>query len=549
MMIIITTSVEKTKLLFESFCMKLSHLLFTCRCFLLSLPYNLTLQLFLSLPSFYIHLAYFILFSVAGFFILKVSSSSISRPSDLDLFFTSVSAVAVSSMSTVEMEVFSDFQLVVLTVLMLIGGEVFISLFKLQFSKSMLSKNHLVYGKSSPQSNSEARIDVNQIELGLVRINDHSAFRNKLTSKTDGFDTPEEEESKYITKSINCLSHVIVAYFFVAHALCSILIVFYMDSIPSAKQILENKGIKVTTFSVFTAVSSFTNCGFIPTNENMMVFKKFSGLLLIIIPQCLVGNTLFPTCLLIFIYVLKSCTKRPEFDYILSHRSQLGYSHLMCKKRACYLAATVVGFMLIQFVIFVSMEWNNSGAMEGLSSYEKIVAALFQVTNTRHTGELAFDLSTISPAVLVVFIIMMYLSPYTSFLPDGENKGPDAKDKITCTTRKTTWVEYLRFSEPTYLVIFIVLICISERHNLKEDPLNFSVLNIIIEVISAYGNVGYSMGYSCGRRIKSDGECKDAYNGFAGRWSNTGKWMLIIVMLFGRLKCFHKGGGKAWKLL
>lgn len=445
------------------------------------------------------------------------------------------------------MEVFSDFQLVLLTILMLVGGEVFISLVKLQFSESVFSKNHLVHGNSSlsnpTPSNTENSIDVNQIELGLVQIDDHSV-KHELTSNIDLVHKSEEEESKYINKSIKYLSYAIATHFLAAHVLCSFLIIFYIDSVPSAKQILEKKGIKVTTFSVFTAVSSFTNCGFIPTKENMMVFKKYTGLLLIIIPQCLVGNTLYPTCLLIVIYILKTCTKRPEFGYILNNHNKLGYCHLMSKKKCCYLSATVLGFILIQFLIFVSMEWNNSGAMEGLNSYEKLVGSLFQVTNTRHTGESVFDLSTISPAVLVVFIIMMYLSPYTSFLPYGEKKGPDVDNNM-----KTTWVEYLRFSEPTYLTIFVVLICISERNNLKDDPLNFNVLNIIIEVISAYGNVGFSMGYSCGRRIKSDGQCKDAYYGFAGRWSPTGKWILIIVMLFGRLKYFHKGGGKAWKLL
>lgn len=541
---IITTSVKKIKPLFESLCMKLSHLLYSCRCLLSFFLNNLVLQLFLSLPSFCIHLAYFILFSFIGFFILKVSSSSISRPGDLDLLFTSVSAVSVSSMSTVEMEVFSNFQLVVMTILMLIGGEVFISLVKLQFSKSMFSKNHT-------SSNSENSIDVNQIELGLVQINDHGVKHELTRSNIDVNHKSEDEESKYISKSIKYLSYAIATHFLAAHVLCSFLINVYINSVPSAKQILENKGIKVATFSIFTAVSSFTNCGFIPTKENMMVFKKYTGLLLIIIPQCLVGNTLYPTCLLIVIYLLKTCTKRPEFGYILKNHNKMGYCHLMSKKKCCYLAATVIGCILIQFVIFVSMEWNNSGAMEGLNSYQKLVGSLFQVTNTRHTGESVFDLSTISPAVLVVFIIMMYLSPYTSFLPDGVKKGPavEVDDNITFTRTKATWLEYLRFSELTYLTIFVVLICISERNNLKEDPLNFNVLNIIVEVVSAYGNVGFSMGYSCERRIKSDGQCKDAYYGFAGRWSHTGKWILIIVMLYGRLKYFHKGGGKAWKLL
>ncbi|KHN28104.1 sodium transporter HKT1-like [Glycine soja] len=538
---------------------------------------------------FFVQLCYFVILSLLGYLGLKVSKPRTPvRPNDLDLFYTSVSASTVSSMVAVEMEVFSNSQLILLTLLMFVGGEVFTSVLDLifaryKFTQSVQNKvpTHHSYQTQSEFSPVEhicgldknndntnpfsptkkPPINANQIELGLVSIH-HSESENHKPSDSKLPDTYLQFLQIKKTKSninvpkgtvesfndsdrlkYNCLSFltfVVLGYLVVVQFVGFSFVSLYITLVPSARQVLKNKGIKIATFSLFTIVSTFASCGFIPTNENMMVFKKNSGLLLLVLPHILLGNTLYPPCLRLVIMALKRVTRREEYSHLLKNFKDVGYDHMLSALHCCLLVATVLGFNLVQFVMFCSVEWNTK-IMEGLNVYEKVVASLFQVTNARHSGESVFDLSSISSAILVLFVVMMYLPPYTTFLPVREHENDVKRNEKSV-------VECLVFSQLSYLVIFIILICITESNSLKEDPLNFNVLNITLEVISAYGNVGLSMGYSCARQLKPDATCKDSWVGFSGRWSSKGKFILILVMFFGRLKKFNMKGGKAWNL-
>ncbi|KAI3447298.1 hypothetical protein Pfo_003963 [Paulownia fortunei] len=498
---------------------------------------------------FWVELGYFITLSSLGFLALKASKPRrvpLFMPKDIDLFFTSVSAVTVSSMSTIEMEVFSNTQLVFLTIIMFVCGEVFASMLGLYLMRAKMKQQGrtVKYKIESPSTESDSWTDSNDhIEL---RMDTHlGAEKSDTKLETEAKSMEEEEGLKF--KSVKSLAYLVSGYLLVVHVAGSTLISIYFSLVPSARKVLKKKGLDPQTFSIFTTVSTFANCGFVPTSENMMVFRKNLGLLLILIPQVLMGNTLYPACLRFAILSLEKITKKAEFSYMLNNSRELGYRHLLPGMHSVYLSITAFGFIVVQLVVFCSLEWNSE-ASGGLSGYQKLVGSLFQVVNSRHAGESVFDLSAVSPAILVLFVLMMYLPAYTSFLPIEEAENISTSEEGKKRSKKVDFWEHILFPQLSYLTIFTFLICITEREKMKRDPLNFNVLNIVVEVISAYGNVGFSVGYSCERQINPDGYCKDAWYGFAGRWSNEGKVVLILVMFFGRLKKFNMRGVRAWIL-
>nr|XP_011465736.1 PREDICTED: LOW QUALITY PROTEIN: sodium transporter HKT1-like [Fragaria vesca subsp. vesca] len=538
---------------FACFGKKLHHL---CSCSFLKLAFLSQSMGFLLLcyyrflllraKQFWVELVYFVTLSFLGYWVLKVlpvRTTDSFTPRNLDLFFASVSATTVSSMSTVEMEVFSNDQLIVMTIQMFIGGEVFTSMVGLHFKKfklMMMSTKEKIASVNSSSSSSSARAIDENIELGL-------AIKPEFPKDQSDQIPAVNDQSLKLQNSIELLGYVVLAYLLVVHFLGVAMVLVYLAFTSSARNIVKNKGLNVHTFSFFTTVSTFSSCGFVPTNENMIVFSKNSGLLLILIPQVLLGNKLYPSCLRYTVWLLGKLFKKQtdSCNYLLKNTKEVGYLHLLPTPHSSLLVVTVFGFILVQLVPFAIMEWSSE-SLSGLNSFQKIIGSLFQtVNNSRHTGETIVDLSIISPAILVLFIVMMYLPPYTSFLPAKENDQYDLQPHDQRRKkRRGKLMENLIFSQLSYLTVFIILVCITERKRLKEDPLNFNVLNIVLEVISAYGNVGFTTGYSCKRQLNPNGDCQDKWYGFSGRWSDEGKILLIAVMFFGRLKKFNMDGGK-----
>ncbi|KAK4415724.1 Cation transporter HKT2 [Sesamum alatum] len=119
---------------------------------------------------FWIELGYSISLSLLGFLALKASEprivSSPVIPKDIDLFFTSTSVATVSGLSTIEMEFFSNSQLVFLTILMFVGGEAFTSMLGLGLVLMRAKIQHTRTADNPQKTDS----DDHDIQLAVVAV-------------------------------------------------------------------------------------------------------------------------------------------------------------------------------------------------------------------------------------------------------------------------------------------------------------------------------------------------------------------------------------------
>ncbi|KAM0915302.1 hypothetical protein ACQ4PT_010915 [Festuca glaucescens] len=490
----------------------------------------------LHVHPFWIQLSYFLAIAILGSVLLmslKPSNPEFSPPF-IDMLYLSTSALTVSGLSTIKMEDLSSSQIVVLTLLMLVGGEIFVSLVGL-----MLRVNH--------QDNQDLpSVKISSLPVELEAIDGVVLCDESPLDKAALAIPPKSSEEFKRSRSVKRLGYVVFGYFAVTHVLGFLLVLLYITHEPTASAPLNKKGINIVLFSMSITVASFANGGLVPTNENMAIFSKNSGLLLLLSGQILAGNTLFPLFLRMLVWFLGRLTKVKDLRLMIKNPEEMHFGSLLPRLPTVFLSTTVIGLVAAAVTLFCAVDWNSS-VFDGLSSYQKTVNAFFMVVNARHSGENSIDCSLMSPAILVLFIVMMYLPSSATFAPpNGDTKTTDENTK----GKRWSFVQNFAFSPLGCNAIFVIVACITERRRLRNDPLNFSTLNMIFEVISAYGNAGLSTGYSCSRLHQLHPEiiCQDKPYSFSGWWSDGGKFILVLVMLYGRLKAFSMGTGKSWKV-
>ncbi|KAK4229247.1 cation transport protein-domain-containing protein [Podospora fimiseda] len=274
---------------------------------------------------------------------------------------------------------------------------------------------------------------------------------------------------------------------------------------------------------------------------------------------------------------------KDTFRFILTYPRRV-YTNLFPARATWWLVFMLVLLNSVDWVAFELLNLGNP-AIESIPPGSRVLDGLFQALAVRSGGFYVVPIPSVYIGLQVLYVIMMYISVYPvvitmrhSNVYEERSLGIYEEDEVTETdpeqapptsaysrqrrnsmvttlsraiSHTFTWHGVGARSPPSpaqkssesrisfisqqihgqlahdlwWLVLAILVIVTINTSHFMEDPVNFSVFNVIFEVVSAYGCVGISVGLP-----------NESYS-FCGSWKGASKLVLCVVMLRGR----HRG--------
>ncbi|GKZ40869.1 hypothetical protein AbraIFM66951_006407 [Aspergillus brasiliensis] len=351
--------------------------------------------------------------------------------------------------------------------------------------------------------------------------------------------TPEERERlggvEY--KAVSLLL-VIVALYWVLFLLGGIIgmgtwIAVNHPDIPRAN------GLSPFWTGAFFAVSAFVNSGMSLLDANMTAFQTKYDLPL-------------PSW----------ASWKVTLDFILDHPRRV-YTNLFPRRHTWYLLGTIIILNAIDWAGFEVLAIGNK-EIESLPKGYRVLDGLFQACAVRAGGFYVVTIANLRQGLLVLYVLMMYVSAYPVLVTmrntnvyeerslgiyahdntddeTVEKSSPNIfiqlvrhhllgrQDASTPEASRSYFVHQQLRSQLSHdlwwIALAVFLIAIAESGNYNRMPVAYSTLNIIFEVVSAYGCVGISVGFPSSNAS------------FCSAWHTISKLILAAVMLRGR----HRG--------
>lgn len=284
------------------------------------------------------------------------------------------------------------------------------------------------------------------------------------------------------------------------------------------------------------------NLGFTLTPDSMLSFRDATWPMLVMAFVTLAGETCYPVFLRGLIWALwklspQKCSYREPLRFLLDHPRRC-YTMLFPSSVTWALFGVVIALNFIDVLLIITLDLHFAD-VASMAFGHRLVAAIFQAVNSRHTGAATFNLAEVNPAVQFSLLVMMYVAVFpiamsvrSSNTYETRSIGilPKASEADETTQGPSAYLaSHLRNQmshDVWYMALGCFVICIIEAKPIA-DPTNiaFSVFSVLFEVVSAYANVGLSLGTNT------------TLTSLSGNFHTGGKLVICAMMIRGR----HRG--------
>ncbi|KAK3719147.1 hypothetical protein LTR37_004711 [Vermiconidia calcicola] len=345
-------------------------------------------------------------------------------------------------------------------------------------------------------------------------------------------------------RALKVLSWLLPAYTLAWLGVLMVALVPYAMHSSAADKIRDAQPSKQTPawWAAFVTLAGYTNTGLNLLDANMIPLRTDYSVLIITGAAILAGNTFYPVFLRLCVWLLsKAVRKNSELHHSLSFLLQHPrrcYLLLFPAKNTWILFGSQVAITLTAWIFWVLLNIDQPAVDPGFPPGPRTMDGLYQALGLRSCGFYVVHISDLAPALQFFYLLVMYISAFpvlmslrhtniyeerslgqddrSKFGTDAEGRQRGSQSQLGVHIRKQLAYDIW------WLCLAVFLICIVEHKPLRIAAPGFSIFSVIFEVVSAYGNIGLSLGVPYSE------------SSFSAAWHVLSKLILLTVMLRGR---------------
>jgi Trk-type K+ transport system membrane component len=530
---------------------------------------------------FYIHIVYIIFGGLFSGILLYLIELNHSKVRFVDAMFTTYSSITLTGLSSFDITKFRTVSLVLVLIIIWLGGFTVTTLPALWIKMIIARKNVKKQMKriyETPASNTSNTTIADVTNTNDSNVDPVVKLRRNSTIDIRAKDTEDILISSIELASLKWLFVLIVTTSLILHVIGFVTIGLGLQFSKA-----NDNGVNAWWSAFFLTVSGFNNCGFALYPDNLVRYSANWPLNIGMIFIMLLGNTMFPIFFRIVIYlcyrIARVNHRKRVFKYILDHHHHL-VIHLFPSLHTKIYGVISIILITTGILMVIAMDFNVLKDL-GHSSGTVLLIATFQTVSTRSSGFNTVDLSVLSVATITVYIVMMRVKAqmvcnlkdaaysiakvehevtktkentkiHAMFNTYGLFTRRDSGNIILSDTQSTQPTKETKFSilrsrvingiqqfirklwyhtsnlllrNNMWLLLVIIVICMTEVNKMRREPLKYSFLKVVFEVVSAFGNVGLTLGFP------------GVVYSFSGALTIFSKLLIICVMILGR----HRG--------